>query len=315
MTHVSVWCLLLCLRVRGVFGAHTDEVSVMEGDSVTLHTDVKLKQQHRIRWYLNGIQIAEITGDRNKPCTDDQCKDADGRFRDRLKLDHQTGSLTITNIRTTDSGVYHLQIINSIISKKTFGISVGVPDAEQNQMNIKAVNEGESVTLDPGEKKNDLMTWYFNDVCIAEINRDPNKDGKERFRDRLKLDYQTGSLTIRNITTTDSGVYKIQIIRSRFSITKSFNVTVTSLGLSSSVIEEKYVASAVVGVLLLVAAVAVVIYSHKRKTRKKDISTQHSDQANHVETSFPIQTDALLMTRAIETTPNASETPMGDKIF
>ncbi|XDV22852.1 hypothetical protein PO909_027645, partial [Leuciscus waleckii] len=34
----------------------------------------------------------------------------DGRFRDRLKLDHQTGSLTITNTRTEHAGRYQLTI-------------------------------------------------------------------------------------------------------------------------------------------------------------------------------------------------------------
>ncbi len=60
------------------------EVSVMEGDSVTLHTNVKTNQQDRMTWYFNDSRIAKIRGDQSKICTDVQCKD---RFRDRLKLD------------------------------------------------------------------------------------------------------------------------------------------------------------------------------------------------------------------------------------
>ncbi len=81
----------------------------MEGDSVTLYTGLIKSQQERIKWYFHVDRIAEITGDQSKICTDVQCKD---RFRDRLKLDHQTGSLTITNTRTTDSGLYQLEIIS-----------------------------------------------------------------------------------------------------------------------------------------------------------------------------------------------------------
>ncbi len=113
-----------------------------------------------------------------------------------------------------------------------------VSAAERDEMKRKSVKEGESLTLDPGVMKNPnyLMKWYFNDVGIAEINGEFSKictdvqceDGDERFRDRLKLDHQTGSLTIMNISTTDSGVYQLEMKSSRFSIVKSFRVTVTS---------------------------------------------------------------------------------------
>ncbi len=69
---------------------------VKEGESVTLDPGVIKKPNDVMTWYFNDICIAEVTGDLSYICTDVQCKDADGRFRDRLKLDHQTGSLTIT---------------------------------------------------------------------------------------------------------------------------------------------------------------------------------------------------------------------------
>ncbi|XP_073699689.1 uncharacterized protein [Garra rufa] len=259
-------------------GAETDRLSVllMEADSVTLHTGVKTKQLEHIKWYFNDIRIAQINGDQCDICTDVQCNEGNEGFRDRLKLDHRTGSLTIMNITTTDSGVYKLQINSSI--KNTFSVTVtdlcmystkglcnhihidsslmlcssfifpkytqhvlvcvpDVPAAERDGMQRKSVMEGESVTLDiRGDKKtNGLIIWYFYDIHIAEITGDESKictdeQCDERFRDRLKLDHQTGSLTITNTRTTDAGLYKQQITisNSSFSIAKvtRFNVAV-----------------------------------------------------------------------------------------
>ncbi|KAL0161513.1 hypothetical protein M9458_045238, partial [Cirrhinus mrigala] len=74
-------------------------VSVIEGDSVTLNTDLTEMQRY------DEIQKTGNVSTYDGP---------DGRFKDRLKLDHQIESLTITNIRTTDSGLYKLEISSSV---------------------------------------------------------------------------------------------------------------------------------------------------------------------------------------------------------
>ncbi|XP_039538687.1 uncharacterized protein LOC120486611 isoform X2 [Pimephales promelas] len=262
---------LTLLVIYGLSGVDTDAVSVMEGDSVTLHTGVQTNQQQDIKWYFKDTRIAQINGNLNKSCTDVQCKDGDERFRDRLKLDNQTGSLTITNTRTSDSGEYKLYISSNNI-EKIFSVAVhGVSAAERDAGKRKTVKEGESVTLDPGEGRNpsDVMTWYFNDILIAEISGDQSQictdvQCKERFRDRLKLDHQTGSLTITHTTNTDSGEYKLQINssfstrRRRRSITivKSFKVAVIAgpdSGLSGGAIGGISAAVVVVAVLMIIA--------------------------------------------------------------
>ncbi|KAL0161630.1 hypothetical protein M9458_045355 [Cirrhinus mrigala] len=95
--------------------------------------------------------------------------------------------------------------------------------------------EGDSVTLisEISEiQADDLITWEFGhpETRIAQINKEDGifitSDGPDgRFRDRLKLNHQTGSLTIINITTTDAGLYDVTIRGNRL-ITYRFSVTV-----------------------------------------------------------------------------------------
>ncbi|XP_051763382.1 uncharacterized protein LOC127519812 isoform X2 [Ctenopharyngodon idella] len=226
--------LLVCVLVAGVSGVSIHEVILGEGDSLTLHTGVTTDQQEEIIWFFEDTLIAEITGDQSKIFTDVQCKE---RFRDRLKLDHQTGSLTITNIRNTDSGDYQIQFNSRGDIEKIFKVIVlGVSAVQQ----IKII-EGGSVTLDAGiMTQNEIVTWYFNDTIIALVTGDLSlictdvqcKDSNERFRDRLKLNYWfTRSLTITNIRNTDSGLYKLKIIKSSLTIMRSVTVTVTGFNM------------------------------------------------------------------------------------
>ncbi len=107
--------------------------------------------------------------------------------------------------------------------------------ADTDAVESVSVTEGESVSLNSrltGIQTRDIITWTFgySVTKIAEINREDGIvstfDGPDgRFRDRLKLNDQTGSLTITNTRTTDSGNYTVNIKDTK-KTTYRFNVTV-----------------------------------------------------------------------------------------
>ncbi len=99
-----------------------DEVTVMEGDSVTLNPGVtEVQNYHLIQWKFGETQIAKISN-LSKSSTIYNTDD-DKTLRDRVKLD-QTGSLTITNTRTTDSGLYKLTLTSDETRYKSFRVTV-----------------------------------------------------------------------------------------------------------------------------------------------------------------------------------------------
>ncbi|XP_050959666.1 uncharacterized protein LOC127161070 [Labeo rohita] len=240
------FCLFLWLLV-GVF-ADSDAVksgSVMEGDSVTLQTNTELQSDYVILWAFGQQQtlIGQIIKQAGIFSTFDVL---DGRFRDRLKMDHQTGSLTITNTRTTDSGLYEVGVIVGRRRDTTYRFNVTVSGVFADLDAVKSVSvmEGDSVTLQTNTElqTEDRIMWTFgiSETRIADIDKKTRMfsmydvlDG--RFRDRLKLDHQTGSLTITNTRTTDSGLYQV-IISSRKARYR-FNVTVSGVFADSDAVK------------------------------------------------------------------------------
>ncbi|XP_048050773.1 uncharacterized protein LOC125270831 [Megalobrama amblycephala] len=199
--------ILICENSSGLIFPLEFPVLVKKGYSVTLNSNLtEMKDDDVIQWRFGNTLIAEINVTADRITVYDDV--LDGRFRDRLKLDNQTGSLTITNTTTEHDGVYKRKI-NSV--EKSFILVVFV------QISVK---EGDSVTLNSDLteiKDDDVIQWRSEFTSIAEINKRVDRitvydDVLDwRFRDRLKLDNQTGSLTITNITTEHTGLYELQI--------------------------------------------------------------------------------------------------------
>nr|XP_055072926.1 uncharacterized protein LOC129452880 isoform X4 [Misgurnus anguillicaudatus]XP_055072927.1 uncharacterized protein LOC129452880 isoform X4 [Misgurnus anguillicaudatus]XP_055072928.1 uncharacterized protein LOC129452880 isoform X4 [Misgurnus anguillicaudatus]XP_055072929.1 uncharacterized protein LOC129452880 isoform X4 [Misgurnus anguillicaudatus] len=199
-------------------------ISIMKGDSVTLHTDLTDVQRDHVMWWISDTVIAEIDGNAQIISTYDG---ADGRFGDRLKLNNQTGDLTITDIRSTEVGLYNLEIsgIRHTLHKMFFLTVCDVVKTVE-------VTVGNVITLNAGvrSKTYNQLLWQYKDTFIAQLNKTGKikltHDG--RFRDRLEINIQTGDLTITNIRPEHTGLYKVKISSSRLTLLKKFDVIVNA---------------------------------------------------------------------------------------
>ncbi|XP_052446713.1 SLAM family member 5 isoform X4 [Carassius gibelio] len=166
--------LLFLLLAKGVF---TDIVkSVMEGDSVTLHTDLTdLQKYERIVWVfgLGHTRIAQINTVVNKISVYNDV--LDGKSRDRLQLDDLTGSLTITDTKTEDSGLYELQTIGGKeVPPKTFSVIVSgplpIPVITRNSSQCPSSSSYCSVVCSVVNVGHVTLSWYKGNSLLSSIS-------------------------------------------------------------------------------------------------------------------------------------------------
>ncbi|XP_073718041.1 uncharacterized protein [Misgurnus anguillicaudatus] len=262
---------IFSLFINGVVTG--ESVLVYEGDSVTLHTNTNTQRDHLIEWRFGDHWdlIARINGDANLLKIYDDVLDE--RFSSRLKMNNQTGDLTITNITTQHNGVYKLEITNRATTTKTFIFNVsGDTDKVKTEMMGDSVILHNNVIKKSGDEK---MMWRIrhNNSLVAEIEVS-HADVHERFRDRLYVNLQTGNLIITHIRPEDFGSYEVDITVGShiYTIHRSFSVKVKDQSPGST---SRLVTSAICVVLLLLLAVAlaVAVIFYKRRSRTTVIET------------------------------------------
>ncbi|KAI2648020.1 Receptor for retinol uptake STRA6 [Labeo rohita] len=224
---------------------------ILAENPVTLQTVVRqLYRDELIVWRFGdeGKLIAKHDVETKSPPLYDE---TDERFRDRLKLNHQTGSLTITNTRTTDSGLYKVKISsNKLTVYRKYIVTIsgsdlspavvagivvavllvaaaaaGVIYYRQKIAEIPITvsgMEGDSVEINTGVTEiqtGDVIEWqsgnedYPTAKIIGGTGEITTYDDVHHgiFRDRLKLDKKTGSLTITNAGIEHTGPFKLLI--------------------------------------------------------------------------------------------------------
>ncbi|XP_073669661.1 SLAM family member 5-like isoform X2 [Paramisgurnus dabryanus] len=245
-------------------------VSVMEGDSVTLSvnlTETQIKEGISWKFGLREITIAEIeVGDNNIRPYEDR---ADGRFKGRLKLDH-SGSLIITNIRTTDAGLYKVSQTSADKQLNIFHLTVYAP------LPVPVIKNGSPENTSSSERSNcSLLCSVLNvrDVTLSWY--------KEKS---LLSNISESNLNISNISLPlevgyqDTNTYRCVVQHPLSNQTQDYCLTHLCQQCSVSGFSFIFILTCcVVGVLMIVAPVLIYYIYRKLRTTAKKIEVTEED--------------------------------------
>nr|XP_055074720.1 natural killer cell receptor 2B4-like [Misgurnus anguillicaudatus] len=209
----NLCCFILFFITEGVFAVDGDEVksvSVMEGDSVTLHTDITdIQRRDHILWMFGPqeTRIAELY----KQSID--MFDSNKIFGDqRLFLDSQSGSLTIRNITITHTGLYKLQIrSDGGNSDKRFSVTVYAPlpvpviirDSSKCTSSSSSISNC-SLFCSVLNMRDVSLSWYKGNSLLSSISV---SDLNIRLSLSLEVEYQdnnTYSCVLNNLITNQT---------------------------------------------------------------------------------------------------------------
>ncbi|XP_052445455.1 SLAM family member 9-like [Carassius gibelio] len=277
MIQMLIFFCLSCCHLIGVFGSETNETqSVMEGDSVTLHTDVtEIHEKDTIMWKFGAEKslIAQI-----KSTSEIFPTFPDGRFRNRLNLDRQTGSLTITNITTQHAGLYEVETILAKVSSKTFSVSVfarlPVPVISSNSSQCSSSSSSSqqncSLLCSVVNVGHVTLSWYKGNSLLSSISV---SDLSISLSLPLEVEYQeknSYSCVINNPTTNQT---------THLDISKLCH---TCSGVSVSLI---VLISSAAGSLLIVAALGIFCFFRKNSKTNQEDETRE-EQITYAEPTF-----------------------------
>ncbi|XP_051763424.1 SLAM family member 5-like isoform X1 [Ctenopharyngodon idella] len=267
MFYVLVLFCLWWWHLIGVFG---DSVSVMEGDSVTLYNDVtEIREDDDVLWKFGAGNSLIAKMKKQKQIFFTYSDGPDERFRDRLKLDDQTGSLTITNTRAEHDGVYKLEITGAKKSSKTFSVSVyarlPVPVISTNSSQCSSSSSSScSLVCSAVNVGHVTLSWYKGNSLLSSISV---SDLSISLSLPLEVEYQ------------DKNTYSCVLNNPISNQTQHLDITQLCHTCSDSVSLIVLISAAAAGSLLIIVAVGICCICRKRKNL---VQTQEKDKTDSV---------------------------------
>ncbi|XP_048038592.1 SLAM family member 9-like isoform X1 [Megalobrama amblycephala] len=276
------FCLWLLGGVSGVYTDETEMISVMEGDSVTLNTDVtEILRDDLIVWTfrLNSSDtvIAEIY---KLIISIYDNKENNERFRDRLQIDEQTGSLTITNINRLHSGHYKVLIKNEDVKQRSFNISVcgilTVPVIIRDTLQNSSSSSGSSrcsLLCSAVNVGHVTLSWYKGNSLLSSISV---SDLSISLSLPLEVEYQ------------DKNTYSCVLNNPIRNQTKHLdNISQLCQPNSESNQTSFIVVSLLLLLLLLFTVVVVLIFCRRRKyTQAKQKAQSNEEEVDYTDATF-----------------------------
>ncbi|XP_073721367.1 uncharacterized protein [Misgurnus anguillicaudatus] len=271
MNDVIFFCLCLW-SLSGVFG---EFVSVTEGDPVTLSVSLTESQREdRISWKFTSQEInaAEIIIAETKDKGNDVrfYKDrADGRFKDRLKLNKHTGSLIITNTNITHTGLYKVNTIRTSTHLKTINLTIyaHLPVAVISRVSSQCSSSSSNCSLlcSVLNVRDVSLSWYKGNSLLSIISV---SDLNIRLSLPLEVEYQ------------DTNTYRCVLNNTITNQTQHLNITQLCQTCSDKIFccrsFTEAVIRLVVSVLVGVAAVGFVVYDIR--SRRDEEKRMRSDK-------------------------------------
>ncbi|XP_073718487.1 T-cell surface antigen CD2-like [Misgurnus anguillicaudatus] len=253
--------------LSGVFGS--EFVSVMEGDSFTLSVSLtETQRKEGISWKFGprDVTIAEIeVGDNNIRVYEDR---ADGRFKGRLKLDH-SGSLTITNITTTDSGLYKVSQTSTDKQLSVFNLNVyahlPVPVIKNASPENNSSSERSNCSLlcSVLNGRDVTLSWYKGNSLLFNISESNLKISNIFLR--LEVDFQ------------DSNAYRCVAQHPLSEQTQDYCLTDLCQQCSGLPVVYIVLICCAVGFLMIVAAVLIFCICRKLRTTANKCENNEED--------------------------------------